>query len=222
VANELLIHGVVLAALVVVLVREIVSPAAAMLGSVVVLVVIGAAEPEVAFSGFSSNATITIAGLFVVARALQVHAGLQSSLRRLLDGDGHRRILFRMVAAVGGVSTVIANTPIVAALAPMVRDWADRTGRSPSQYLMPLSFAALLGGVVTTIGTSTTLVVSGIVAGREGSGLSFFEVTPVGLPIFVLGGLAMVLLAPRLLPGDRTSVPGCRPVSYTHLRAHET
>ena len=202
---DMVVTLVVMLAVVVVLARELVSPPATMLGAVVLLVVVGVAEPEVAFAGFSERATLTIAGLFVVARALQVHGGLERGLRRLLSDAGERLALARLVAGTAALSTVIANTPIVATLAPMVRDWAERNGRSPSRYLMPLSFAALLGGVVTTIGTSTTLVVSGLVSASGEPGLSFFEVTPVGLPVAVAGAMAMVLLAPRLLPERRAT-----------------
>jgi di/tricarboxylate transporter len=95
---------------------------------------------------------------------------------------------------------VIANTPLVAGLAPVVRTWADRAGVPASRLLMPLSFAAIIGGVATTIGTSTTLVASGVVAEHTGTPFGFLEVTPLGVPFAIVGVLALVLLAPSLLP----------------------
>ena len=77
--------------------------------------------------------------------------------------------------------------------------WAEERGRSPSTYLMPLSFAALLGGVVTVIGTSTNIVVSGLLENAGQPPIGFFEITRVGLPIAIVGGVLLVLLAPRLL-----------------------
>ncbi len=167
-----------------------------------------------AFAGFSSPATLTIAGLFVVARALQVHGGLGAMLSRGLGkGDGDRAVLGRLVVPVLAASSVIANTPLVATLAPMVRTWSERHGRAPSTFLMPLSFAAILGGVITTIGTSTTLVVSGLVAQSGLGPFGFFEVLPLGLPVALVGGVLLVLLAPRVLPDRRST--------FAQMASHE-
>ena len=191
----------VLVVLVVILVREVVPPSAALLGAIVTLVLLGTAAPQDAFAGFSSPATITVAGLFVVARGLQRHAGLERLLASTLAGaEGERRRLVRIALPSAGISAVISNTPLVAGLAPVVRTWADREGVPASKLLMPLSFAAILGGVVTTIGTSTTLVASGVVAERFGEPFSFLEVTPLGLPYAVIAIVALVALAPALLP----------------------
>ena len=191
----------VLVVLVGILVREVVTPAAAMLGALVTLVLIGVAEPDVALAGFSSTATATVAGLFVVADALRRHAGVERVLHAgLVGARSERGVLLRLCAPVGTASAVIANTPLVASLAPVVRSWADRTGRSPSRVLMPLSFATILGGLATTIGTSTTLVASGVVQRVTGEPFSVFEVTPLGLPVAIVGILVLVALAPVLLP----------------------
>ena len=205
---------VVMVTIVVVLARELYAPAPTLLAGIVVLTILGVVPADEAFAGFSSPATLTIAGLFVVARALQVHGGLGALLSRLLGGRARDRVLLgRLVAPVLLASSVIANTPLVATLAPMVRTWSERNGRAPSTFLMPLSFAAILGGVVTTIGTSTTLVVSGIVADLGFRGFGFFEVLPLGLPIAVVGGLLVVLLAPTVLPDRRSS--------YAQVASHE-
>jgi di/tricarboxylate transporter len=195
----------VLVSLVVVLAKEMLGPAVAIAGGLVLLVVTGVVPPEIGFAGFSSTATITVAGLFVVARAIQDHLGLESVLRRMLgDGANERSSLARLALPVATASSVIANTPLVAGLAPMVRRWAEREGRPVSRYLMPLSFAAIIGGVVTTIGTSTTLLVSGLVERSTGEPFSLLEVTPVGLPVALAGTVVLVVLAPRVLP-DRTT-----------------
>ncbi|MFP5310012.1 MAG: SLC13 family permease [Actinomycetes bacterium] len=202
---HLLITGVVLLVLVVALVRETVAPAPAVLAAVVVLTLVGIVEPETAFAGFSSSATLTVAGLFIVARCIQDHTGLDLALRRLLgQGRSETATLTRLTLPLVTLSAVIANTPLVAATAPMVRGWAERTDRPPSRYLMPVSFAALLGGVITTIGTSTTLVVSGLVESSLGTPFGFLEITPVGLPVALAGAVVLIVAAPRLLP-DRSS-----------------
>ncbi len=201
---DVLLTVAVLVVLVVALAREAAPPAAVILGGLIALVLGGVIPAGEAFVGFSNSATVTIAGLFVVARALQEHAGIERGLARLLgSGRAGRASLARLVVPVVPASAVMANTPLVAALAPMVRTWAERHGRAPSQYLMPLSFAAILGGVITTIGTSTTLVVSGLVEESLGRGLGFLEVTPMGLPVAVGGTAVLLLLAPRALPDRR-------------------
>jgi di/tricarboxylate transporter len=197
---------VVLVVLVVVMVRELVTPPAAVLGALITLVLIGVADPQAALTGFSSTATATVAALFVLAAALQRHAGIERLIgERLARVRTDRGVLVRLCAPVAASSAFIANTPLVAALAPVVRGWAERTGRPASRVLMPLSFATILGGLVTTIGTSTTLVASGIVESATGRGFSITEVTPIGLPAAVLGTALLVVLAPRLLP-DREPV----------------
>ncbi len=194
----------VLAVLVLVLVREMAPPAVSILGALVTLVLLDVVTPAQAFVGFSSTATITIAGLFVVAGALNEHAHIEALLGRVLgDGSDERASLARLVAPSAGLSAVMANTPLVAAFAPAVRTWAERNSRPASLYLIPLSFAAILGALTTLIGTSTTLVVSGLVEESMGEALGFFEITPLGLPIAVVGSVLLVLLAPHLLPDRR-------------------
>lgn len=203
---QIVVAGVVLVVLVVVLAWEAAPPSGAVLGALVALVLTGVVGPREAFVGFSSPATLTIAGLFVVARAVQEHSGIDHALARLLGrGERDRRVLTRLALPVVPLSAVMGNTPLVAAAAPVIRRWAERHGRAPSLYLMPLSFTAILGGLLTLIGTSTTLVVSGLVEESLGRGFSFLEITPVGLPVALLGTALIVLLAPRILP-DRRSV----------------
>ncbi len=188
------------------LVRGTVAPAIAMVGAAVALTLVGVVSPAQAFAGLSSPAVIALAGLFVVARALQLYGGTDRAFKRLADREtGYRRALTRLTIPVAAASTILANTPLVAALAPQVRDWAEQAGRSPSRFLMPLSFAAMLGGTVTTIGTSTTLASSAIFAQTGGEPFGLLEVTPLGVPVAIVGLVVMLLLAPSTVP-DRTTV----------------
>ena len=100
-------------------------------------------------------------------------------------------------------SAFLNNTPIVAMAIPPVLSWCRRTGRSPSRFLMPVSFAAVVGGTITLIGTSTNLVVSGLMeeAGQEPMGL--FEIGAVGLPLAVISVIVMLAVTPLLLPSRR-------------------
>jgi di/tricarboxylate transporter len=140
----------------------------------------------------------------VLARASEKTGLLQPVLERLLGrGGGGRWSMTKLFVPAAAASGFLNNTPIVAMLIPQVLRWADRTRASASRYLMPLSFAVILGGVVTTIGTSTNLVVSGLLeqAGHEPLGL--FEVTPVGVCVAAIGLVALIVFVPWLLPDRR-------------------
>jgi di/tricarboxylate transporter len=204
-ADAYIVLGV-LALMLLLLARELVPPAATMLAAVVTLVLTGVVDPATGFSGFSSPATLTVAGLFVVARAIRDHVGLDELVATGLAGaTSVRGALARLLYPVALSSSVVANTPIVATMAPMVRNWAERGGRGPSRFLIPLSFASIVGGLVTTIGTSPTLVVSGLVAQAGHEPFHLLTMTPVGLPVALVGVTLVVTLAPRLLPYRRSA-----------------
>jgi di/tricarboxylate transporter len=186
------------------LVRDRVTPMIAILGADTVLLLAGIISTEQAFAGFSNPAPITVAALFVVAAAVERTGALQPLIAATLgNGDGGRLRLLRLLAPTAAASAFLNNTPIVAMLTPQVADWATKRGLSASRYLMPISFATILGGVVTLIGTSTNLVVSGLMQQHGLEPLGMFELTRVGLPVAVAGVTLLILLAPRLLPERR-------------------
>ncbi|HKX76279.1 MAG TPA: SLC13 family permease, partial [Acidimicrobiia bacterium] len=146
----------VVVAVLVALVRDLIAPAVAMSGGMVAVLVAGIVTPAEALAGFSNPAPLTVAALFILARAVEKTGALTPVVRATLgQGDGDRRSLTRLVLPTTAASAFLNNTPIVAMLIPQVRAWCEARGKSVSLYLMPLSFAALLGGVVTLIGTST-------------------------------------------------------------------
>jgi len=193
---------------VIVLVWDLLAPAATLLAAVVALLVFGVIDTEQALSGFSNPAPITVAALFVVARAVEKTGALQPLVASMLQDTGRkRRALARLLIPVAGSSAVLNNTPIVAMLVPQVSSWAARRNRSPAEFLMPLSFAAILGGLITVLGTSTNLVVSGLLEAGDMDPIGVFEITKLGLPVAAIGVAALVILAPRLL-GARTPARG--------------
>ena len=195
---------IVLGGMIGTLARDIVPPSVAVIGAVVLLLVSGVVTPVQAFSGFSNPAPITVAALYVLSRAVQKTRALQPFVSKTLGASGSQRwALARLLTPAAAASAFLNNTPIVAMLVPQVTSWAQQNRRSPSRYLMPLSFAAIFGGMVTLIGTSTNLVVSGLLIEGGDAPLSMFELTPVGLPIAVLGIVALLLLSPKLLPDRR-------------------
>lgn len=188
------------------LVKDVASPAAAMTTAMVIVLVTGVVTPEQALSGFSNAAPITVAALYVLARAVEKTGALTPLIGRLLgSGSNTRGALIRLVVPTTISSAFLNNTPIVAMLLPQVRAWCEQHRLSPSRFLMPLSFAALLGGVVTLIGTSTNIVVSGLMTESGLGGLGFFELAAVGVPIAILGTVLLVGLAPLLLPERRSA-----------------
>ncbi len=188
------------------MVREVVAPVIAMLGAAIVLLLAGVIDTPEAFSGFSNPAPLTIAALYVLAGAAS-KAGLMQPVVSTALGSGQsvRRGLARLLPTVAAASSVLNNTPIVAVLVPEVEAWATRHGRAVSRYLMPMSFASILGGIVTLIGTSTNLVVSGLLAEQTGTELGFFEITKIGLPVAIVGIGLLILLSPRLLRERRSA-----------------
>lgn len=191
----------VIGAAVAVLTRDMISPAVAFTAAVVLLLVAGVVTPAEAFQGFSNPAPITVAALYVLARAVERSGALQTIVRATLGaGRSVRTALARLTVPVAAASAFLNNTPIIAMLAPQVENWADERGESASRYLMPLSFAAILGGMTTLIGTSTNLVVSGLLQAEGHEPFTMFELTGVALPIAVAGLALNILLAPKLLP----------------------
>ncbi len=169
-----------------------------------VLLVAGVLNTQEAFSGFSNPAPIAVAALYVLAAAAN-KTGTLDRLPNLLGSKqiGTRRQLLRLLAPTAVSSSVLNNTPIVAMLAPTVLAWARRTGHSPSKFLIPISFAAILGGLLTLVGTSTNLVVSGLLEATGHAPMGLLEIGRVGLPVAVVGLAYLILFSPRLLPERR-------------------
>ncbi len=181
--------------------RDLLPPPAAILGAVVLLLLVGVITPADAFAGFSNPAPITVAALYVVAGAVERAGALQPLVRRMLGGrGGTRSALARLLLPAAGASAFLNNTPIVAMLSPQVSEWAHQRGHPPSWYLMPLSFAAILGGTITLVGTSTNIVVSGLMQEAGLAPIGMFEMTRVGLPLAILGIGFIVACAPWLVP----------------------
>ena len=191
----------VTAAMVVVMLRGFAPPSVALLGAAVLLMAADVTEPEQALSGFANPAPFTVGALLVVARAVHETGALMPALSRMLGG-GRSFVLagVRLPAPTSVASAFLSNTSIVAILTPAVQEWSDRQGTPPSRYLMPLSFAAVLGGTMTVLGTSTNVAVAGLVEGAGMTPIGLFEVAKLGLPLTVAGLVVIVVLAPRVLP----------------------
>ena len=194
----------VLAAMVAGLIRGLVSPPAGVLGATALLYVLGVTSASEAFSGFANTAPISVAGLYVIAGAVDKTGALQPVVSRLLAAPKTIRLdLARLVLPSALGSAFLANTPIVAMLTPAVTRWADERERSASTFLIPLSYATILGGAITAIGTSTNLVASGLLEDAGLPALGLFELAKVGLPLLAIGLVSILVLAPLVLPERR-------------------
>ena len=182
-----------------------IPPYLSILAGVVVALVTGLVGPSEALAGFANEGVITIAALFVVAAGLNETGAVASLVQRLL---GHPKSAVsaqaRLIVPVSISSAFLNNTPIVAILMPVVSDWARRINTSASQLLMPLSFAAILGGLCTLIGTSTNLVVHGLLLDAGEPGLGFFQIARVGVPCAIAGLVYIIIFARVLLPRNET------------------
>ncbi len=187
----------VLAVMLVLLALDRLPPSLVVLGATVTFMITGVITREEAFAGFANPAPITVAALYVLAFAAQKTGLLAPAVTKLLgDGRGWRAIA-RLTVPVAGASAFVNNTPLVAMLIPDVVSWAQRKKVSASKFLMPVSYAAILGGVITLIGTSTNLVVSGLMEEATGEPFSLFEITPIGLPVALVGLAVMIALMGR-------------------------
>ena len=174
-------------------------------GGLTLLLVSGVVTPAQAFAGFANEGVITIGALYVVVAGLRDTGGIHWITKRLLGAPRSlARAQLQLMLPVAGMSAFLNNTPVVAMLIPAVSDWSKKHGFAPSKLMIPLSYAAILGGTSTLIGTSTNLVVNGLLLEHGRDGLGMFDLAWIGLPTAALG-LGFVLLLGRWLLPDRRS-----------------
>lgn len=202
---------VAVVAMVVALASERVAPVVAVGAAVSGLYLAGIVDLEQAFGGFATEAPITVAALYVLAGGAEHTGALSGAIARVLGArraSTERQAVQRVATVTAAGSAFVPNTPVVALMIPNVEVWARRQGISPSRLLMPLSYAAVLGGVITVLGTSTNLVVNALLREAGEPQFRVFEITPVGLPIALAGVATLVALSPVLLPRRSTPVDG--------------
>jgi di/tricarboxylate transporter len=185
------------------LVRNWAPPDLVFLLGTTLLALTGVITAKEAFAGFANEGMLTVAVLFVVAAGLEQTGVLAYVGQQILGGaKSDRGALARLSAVIVSSSAFLNNTPIVAMFMPIVVDWCRRNNVAPSKLLIPLSYLAILGGTCTLIGTSTNVVVHGLLLQHGMPGMSLFEITPLGIP-YALAGVAYLLLFGRKLLPDR-------------------
>ena len=184
-------------------------------GAVVACGLAGILSLEEMFAGLTNSGMLTIAALYVVAAGVRETGALDLVARKFLRGIRTRRALMvRMGMVVPVLSAFLNNTPVVAMLIPMLNRWSAKHRVSPSKVLIPVSFMSILGGMTTLIGTSTNLVVHGMMADAAAARpdlaqslrpMGLFEIGAVGIPCALLGVLYLIFFSRRLLP-ERTDM----------------
>ncbi|UYG06040.1 SLC13 family permease [Halomonas sp. M4R1S46] len=178
-----------------------IAPDVILVGALAFLMVVGVLTPAEALTGFSNPGVMTIATLYVVAAGLKETGAVQWLAHRMLGQPQRLRLAqLRVLLPAAGLSAFMNNTTVVAMFIPAVQEWAGRLRLPPSKLLLPLSFAAILGGTCTLIGTSTNLVVDGLLQTEMNTHLAMFELAWVGVPLLIVGGGFLYLFADRLLP----------------------
>lgn len=199
-----------------VLVRNTLSPEKVFLLACGVLLVSGVLPAELALSGFSNIGIFTIAALYVVVGALK-ESGATQFLRRFLVGQpqSHAQAINRILPVITILSGFVNNTPMVAMFTTLMQGVSKRYNIQLSRVLIPISYASIFGGLCTLIGTSTNLVVDGLVKAEGYAGFSLFELAYLGVPIAIVGLLYLKFIAPYFLPNRESSTE-----QFEHVREY--
>lgn len=197
---ELIVTLLVLLGLLLGLLQEKVSAEVVMLIALLALVFTGVVPVKKALEGFANETIITLGALFVVAAGLQTTGAIETLNALLLGRPKVGTPIFRLIAPVAALSAFMNNTPLVAFFLPIFVNIAKKIKVSPSQLLIPLSYASILGGTCTLIGTSTNLTVNSELLRRGDTGFGMFELSWVGIPVTIVGLIYLSVFAKRLLP----------------------
>lgn len=171
------------------------------MGAVVLLLLFRVVDAKTAFGGFANEGMLTVAALFVVAAALS-ETGLMEHVADRMFGKVQTEgaMLLRLAILLIPTSAFLNNTPIVAIMVPIVISWCRQRRISPSKLLIPVSFLTILGGCCTLIGTSTNLVMQGLLEQAKLPTMSLFELGWVGIPCAIVGTIYMLTIGRKLLP----------------------
>jgi di/tricarboxylate transporter len=203
---EIIIVLLVVAFMLISLYRDLMQPALVFLMAVLVFFFSGIITIEEILSGVSNESILLIFLLIIVSEIIKKTAVLNIAIDKLLrPGLSYKAFIARLSAMVSFTSGWINNTPLVAFMMPYVLEWSNKKGISASKVLIPLSYAALMGGTITLIGTSTNLIVNGLSMEAGNPSLYLFNFAWVGIPASIIGLLYLVFWGSKLLP-DRKNI----------------
>ncbi len=189
-----------------VLIKDRMRPGLTLFTVVVLMLVAGVIDVSEALAGFSNPGMITVGLLYLVSEGVSRSGALNRIAGLMLPSTKNSslsRLLTRMLLPVAGLSAFLNNTPIVIIFGPIIKKWSEIMNISSKKLLIPLSFATILGGMCTVIGTTTNLVIDGMMISETGKGMSLFELGKVGLPIAIIGLIYIIFFSRHLLPGGQ-------------------
>lgn len=172
-------------------------------GIMVILTVTGILEPAEAVAGFASPAVITVAAMFLMSRGMIRTGAVGFIGQRVIAAarGNHHLALLMSLLIVAAASAFINNTPVVVLFIPIMMAISCEFGISPSKFLIPISYASILAGTCTLVGTSTNIIVSDLSVQAGYAPIGMFELAWVGLPVALIGIAFLTMTAARFMPG---------------------
>jgi len=200
---DITIVSVILSVALYFLITERISLDMTAIGIIVALIFTRILTPAEAVAGFASPAVITVGSMFLISRAIMRTGGVGYLARNvILHSRGNVRIASLLTLLIVAIaSAFINNTPVVVLFIPVILELGCEYGMSPSKLLIPVSYASILAGTCTLIGTSTNIIISDLSFSYGYGKISMFELAPLGVPIAIIGILFLYFAAPRMLPG---------------------
>ncbi len=205
---EIWLVTIILIAAMILLVTEKLPVDLTSIGIMVVLVLSGILAPKEAIAGFASPAVITVGSMFLISRGMIRTGAVGFISQKVIEYSRGRPglAIFLILVIVGTASAFINNTPVVVLFIPIILSLSCELDFSPSKFLIPASYASILAGTCTLIGTSTNIIISDLSAAHGFGSLGMFELSPLGLPIALLGILFLIFAAPKLMPSVHNPV----------------
>ncbi len=184
--------------------REYLKASVSFLMAALLFSITGILTPAEVLAGFSNESIASILMLILITTGLRKNFQMEYLFDAIFKkANTYRGFLFRMMSQVALLSSIINNTPVVALMTPYVVDWGKKNNIAPSRLLIPLSYATIMGGMITLIGTSTTLVLNGFLQGFNHPSLLFKDLFTIGLSVTVSGILFILFIGYKLLPNHK-------------------
>ena len=183
-------------------------PGMVLLSVAVLFMCAGILTPKEMLEGFSNKGMITVGLLFLVSEGIRQSGALGQMVKKLLPSQNTTvfKAQLRLLPSIAFMSAFLNNTPVVVIFAPIVKRWAESVKLPATKFLIPLSYVTILGGLCTLIGTSTNLLVDGMVQEAGYHGFSMFELGKIGIFIVLAGILYLLFFSKKLLPDSRRDI----------------
>jgi di/tricarboxylate transporter len=191
--------------MIVALAKEMLRPGLILFSAAALMMAFGIISAQETVAGFANIGMLTVAVLFLVSEGIRQTGALNRFAQFFLPRRRGRIALMlpRIMLPVSLLSAFLNNTPIVIIFGPMIKKWAEKLNLSSQKFLIPLSYATIFGGMCTLIGTSTNLVVHGLMIDNGMNGFSMFELGKIGVPVLIIGTIYVAIFGNWLLPGKK-------------------